>query len=78
MNAYIFRDKWTIRFIKTYRFSGNPLNIFFCGACTGTLISILFSFKFETRSLVLFPSDLQRKQLVSETFKVTMPRHFAL
>ena len=35
MNAYIFRDKWTIRFIKTYRFSGNPLNIFFVGLALG-------------------------------------------
>ena len=75
MNAYIFRDKWTIRFIKTYRFSGNPLNIFFVGLALGHSYQFCLA---SNLKLGVWCFDLQRKQLVSETFKVTMPRHFAL
>ena len=62
MNAYIFRDKWTIRFIKTYRFSGNPLNIFFFFLALGHSYQFCLASNLELGVWCFFPLIYYRNE----------------
>ena len=69
MNAYIFRDKWTIRFIKTYRFSGNPLNIFFVGLALGHSYQFCLASNLKLGVWCFFPLIYYRNE---NTIKIEM------